>query len=203
MKKVDVQGIIEAGHPKDFSRNLSEWVFWDMSFSKSKSSGLILPSGEEVTTTWSDACGKVLLLASERNRPLNIMLEAPLSFSFKMGNPIRRNFEPVNYEWYRNAGAGLAWGAGLFLLEISKVARSKVYLFEAFITNANKTRTNTRKDNHIRDARLMARHVSNDNTELLTNTTLPNSMIESSTKRFGLDFGIPPVLKADKDTSHE
>lgn len=170
-----------------------------MSFSKSKSSGLILPTGEEITTTWSDACKIVIDIASKRKSPLNVMLEAPLSFSFKNENPIRRSFEPTNYEWYRNAGAGLAWGAGLFLIELSKASSAKVLLYEAFITNANKTRKNLRSDNHIRDARLMVKNIIENKENLLTDLCLSDAKIESSTKRLGLDFGIPPVLRADKE----
>jgi hypothetical protein len=195
----DVRHIIEAGDAVSFSRNPADWVFWDMSFSKSSSSGLILPNGEEVTTTWSHACDLVIQHLSTRNSDINIIIEAPLSFSFKNGSPIRRAFEPTNYEWYRNAGAGLAWGAALVLLDVAKTSKSKVLLYEAFITNANKSRTNTRSDNHLRDARLMCRHITDEVTVLRTELNLKDTMIESSTKRLGLDFGCPPVLIADKE----
>ena len=195
----EVRHSIEAGDSKIFSRNTNDWIFWDMSFSKSKTSGLILPDGSESTTTWSNASEQVFNYIEKHSGPFFLMLEAPLSFSFKDGNPIRRAFEPVNYEWYRNAGGGLAWGAAVFLNALSKTLKGKIYLFEAFITNANKTLTSKGADSHIRDARLMRRIVVDESTELLKNLNLENTTIESSTKRFGLDFGIPPVLVANKE----
>jgi hypothetical protein len=188
-----------SGKIADLNRDPANWIFLDIGFAgtKSKTSGIILPDqqdGENVS--WATACEEICRCVSSRNHPVNLMIEAPLSIAFdRDGNPTGRIFEKKGNKtryWYLQGGASVLMAAALLIHQIAITNGAPVRLFESFIS------FKTGKTDHKSDAMLMRRWVQDlsgadtyEGNNLVRND---GSKIVSATSRFGIDFGIPPVI---------
>ena len=82
---------------EDVGRNeklLEDWIFVDIGFArKGKSCGVAIGSCNAKEITFGELVDMVKETVKEPGKPLNLLLESPLSMAFaKAGNPWPRNF---------------------------------------------------------------------------------------------------------------
>jgi|SRR5579883_1962899 len=87
--------MIRAGTAAEANRHSGEWVFVDLGFAeKAKSCGLLLGNGEPDEVSFSQLKARLLAVVASDDRPLNLLIEAPLSVAFnEHGNPTGRGIE--------------------------------------------------------------------------------------------------------------
>ncbi len=146
---------IIAGQVADINEDAGQWLIVDMGFSSTKRScGVGNDAGEPYVVTFS---GLVTLATQEvqraDSRPLNLLLEAPLSVAFQQnGNPTRRicdTYDGQHRDWYVNAGATTLIAASYLLraLHACQIQRD-VRLFEGFVSfgrHQGRTRNNAER----------------------------------------------------------
>lgn len=86
---------IRAGRTDEVTRSSGDWLFVDVGFSNnSKSCGVLCEGNEPKELTFSQTKTCLVQLVTASTRPLNIVLEAPLSVAFsETGNPDGRAIE--------------------------------------------------------------------------------------------------------------
>ena len=191
--------IISSGNLRSYSTDPNDWIFVDIGFAGSgkKSTGLLMPGDTTATNlTWADACEKIRKRIEVRRTPINVMIEAPLSISFDSnGNPVGRTFEKKGLKaryWYLQGGAVVMFASMLLLQRIAESNGPIVRLFEAFVS------FKLEKTDHAADACLMRDWLLGSvdaetfEPEKFDQGTKINTT--SSTAKFGIDFGVPPVV---------
>ena len=100
---------IRAGRPWEICMESGDWIIVDMGFSSKKPSCGVAVGGEPPNTL---PFGKLVNLVRDeagrkeaKKRPLNLLLEAPLSMAFDPhDNPMPRSFEDPNEKGHKDIG---------------------------------------------------------------------------------------------------
>ena len=156
---------------------LEDWIFVDIGFApESTSCGVAMGRRQAEEVTFAKLVQKVIEEVERpcrSNRPLYLLLEAPLSMAFtKDGNPWPRSFEakPENWNrvpkwfedlkdgthrgWYRQAGTLTMAGAARLIWQVHKCKRQRnIRLFEGFAPRGKETesqKTGSRKGDHAK-----------------------------------------------------
>ncbi len=143
---------------------LKDWIFVDIGFAPGDAScGVAIGSDKAEEITFGKLVEIVVTEARKPGKPLNLLLEAPLSMAFtKDGNPWPRSFEakpkkwnrvPRWFEdlkdgehrgWYRQAGPLTMAGAVRLIWELRRRKRQrKIQLFEGFAPREKGTESQT------------------------------------------------------------
>lgn len=192
---------IRAGRIDEAARSSGEWVFVDVGFaSKSRSCGVLFEEGEPIELTFSQAKTHLVELATASSRPLNIVLEAPLSVAFaRTGNPVGRTIEIRDGKsryWYVGLGCSVLVAATYLVRAISDAPRTReLRLFEGLVSFKPKGVASM----HSKDVLLLrdvvwgipgvGRVVAPDELSASTDHTLRSAFAVS-----GMDYGVPPVI---------
>ena len=200
---------IIAGQVADINEHSGQWLIVDVGFSNRESScGVWNGVGKPRVVTFS--CLVKLALEEVQKtdpRPLNLLLEAPLSVAFQQnGNPTRRLCDTHGGKhryWYVNAGATTLIAASYLLRALNDCQKQrKVRLFEGFAsfkrTQDKPSNKSEKSEAHKADVRAFINAVWNDgdNARIFTPGKLiqhPNR-IESAFHFLARDL-IPPVIR--------
>jgi hypothetical protein len=128
--------MICAGLPAEANRTSGEWVFVDLGFAQAaKSCGLLVGDGEPKEVSFSQLKTEVIEIVVAGGKPLNLLIEAPLSVAFNAkGNPTGRSIERREKQtryWYVGLGCSVLVAA-TYLLRCIYDARPvrEIRLFE-------------------------------------------------------------------------
>ena len=130
--------MIVAGTVEDAVRDSGDWVFLDLGFSAKSRSCCIAVGDEPPSHVFYGELGSRLLALTRRaTRPVNLLIEAPLSVAFtKDGNPTGRRIEIRGRDtryWYVGPGAAMMVAATYLVRQLSdSVPVNEVRLFEGF-----------------------------------------------------------------------
>lgn len=128
--------MIRAGTTAEANRHSGEWVFVDLGFAeKAKSCGLLLGNGEPDEVSFSQLKTRLLEVVASDDRPLNLLIEAPLSVAFnEHGNPTGRGIEKRENQtryWYVGLGCSVLVAATYLLRALHDAnPRREIRLFE-------------------------------------------------------------------------
>lgn len=194
---------LRAGRTSEINRASGDWLFVDVGFaSKSKSSGILRGDGQPKVVTFSDLAYMVLREACENSsRPLNLLLEAPLSAAFNRDrNPTGRSVERKDSRhryWYENSAPALIVATGHLLRPVyDGGAGREVRLFEGFVS----FKEPEERTSHIKDVMNLRRAVWNPTPISIVRPSelkrADSDTLESALKFAGMDYGIPPVVVA-------
>lgn len=154
---------IRAGSVWEICKDSGEWMIVDLGFSATKPScGIWTEANCTRVVEFGQLVKRVIEEAQKADsRPLNLLLEAPLSVAFnKRCNPTRRrceNSKDGKYRlWYVNAGAATLIAADHLLRKLNGCQiQREVRLFEGFVSfknpNAQAKTRNERVQEHICD----------------------------------------------------
>ena len=195
--------MIRAGLSSEAKRSSGDWVFVDLGFSQAaKSCGFLIGDGEPLDISFSQLRAHMLELIDGDGRPLNLLIEAPLSVAFnERGNPTGRFVEKRGVQtryWYVGLGCSVLVAA-TYLLRSIHDARSKreIRLFEGLASFKPKGI----RSSHSGDVRNLRRVIWEGDSEFGRIVppdqlaTSPNHKLESAFLVAGMDFGIPPVVE--------
>ena len=194
---------IRAGSVSEIHKHEGEWLFVDLGFSaESRSCGVLKDGGVPYNITFRELVNFAIREVTENDpRPLNLLLEAPLSAAFnKNGNPTGRSFEKQNGRtryWYLQGGAVVAIAAGHLLRALVRCgAQRDVRLFEGFVS----FKSSTAKSSHTEDVLKLREAVWNPAEAWIVTPDqirrTDSDRIESAFAFAAMDFGIPPVVCA-------
>lgn len=192
---------IRAARREDFTRDGVDWVFVDPGFAaKAKSCGLLVNDGDARELRFVDLKSELCLLARVGGRPMNLVIEAPLSVAFSdAGNPAGRAFERSNGKsryWYVGLGCSVLVSATYLVRAlVESRPQREIRLIEGFVSFKKKGA----KSSHSRDVLDLRRIVQEGagSIGVLWPEQFRISARDSLRSAFavsGLDFGIPPVV---------
>ena len=131
--------MFEAGTEEQIQLVDGNWIFLDIGFSGTKKTcGLVIGDAEARCVDFAEAKNRIIgHLAAAKSRT-NLVVEAPLSVSFRNGLPAPRSVDKrdgKNRFWYVGLGCGVMV-ASMYLIKAVKEARppNGVRLFEAFVS---------------------------------------------------------------------
>ena len=187
--------MINAGKPYNFSRAPEDWIFLDIGFSsEAKTCGLKIFGEPAQNLKWADACLEIKNAIHSCEKPINLMIEAPLSVTFNStNNPVRRSFEKRGKStryWYLQGGVVTLLSAAYLIRQLYDLEKPNISLFEAFVS------FKSQKTDHMDDASLMERGIV-EGALPMGKADIRESQehqIESSMAKFGCDYGVPPVF---------
>ena len=138
--------MIVAGTVEDAVRDSGDWVFLDLGFSaKSRSCGIAVGDERPCQVSYGELGPRLLALTRRATRPVNLLIEAPLSVAFtkdKDGNPTGRQIEKRGGDtryWYVGPGAAMMVAATYLVRQLSdSVPVNEVRLFEGFASFKSK-----------------------------------------------------------------
>ena len=194
---------IRSGRTSEIKKESGDWLFVDIGFaSKRKSSGILRGDCQPKEVTFSDLADMVVREARKNSsRPLNLLLEAPLSAAFNRGrNPTGRSVERKDSRhryWYENSAPALIVAAGHLLRPVYDGGTGReVRLFEGFAS----FKEPGKRTSHIDDVMNLRRAVWNPTpTSIVRPSELKRAgsdALESALKFAGMDYGVPPVVVA-------
>ena len=155
---------------------LRDWIFVDIGFSSTEEScGVAIGKDDPEEVTFANLVKKLAAQVAEvekPHKPLNLLLEAPLSIAFTTdGNPTARVFESkkestppklaelmddTHRGWYYNAGANTMAGATRLIWELRKCKRRRdIRLFEGYAPRESERRDEikSKKGDHAKVVR--------------------------------------------------
>ena len=192
---------IRAGHVNEADRSSGEWLFVDIGFSsKSRSCGLLGEQGQPHELTFSQTQNHLVEQSERSGRPLNIVLEAPLSVAFASnGNPVGRAIELRDGKsryWYVGLGCSVLVATTYLIRAISDASRAReIRLFEGLVSFKPKGAASS----HSNDVMLLrdvvwgtpgvGRLVPPDELAASTDHSLRSAFAVA-----GMDYGVPPVI---------
>ena len=193
--------LIRAGLPAEAIRTSGEWIFIDLGFAQAaKSCGLLVGNGEPSELSFSQLRAEVLKIIASDIKPLNILIEAPLSVAFnKNGNPtgrkVERRVEQTRY-WYVGLGCSVLVAATYLLRAIHDAQPNReIRLFEGLVSFKPKGT----RSSHSNDVLNLRKIVWGSDSKLgciVPPEQLAVSQEDSLLSAFlvsGMDFGIPSV----------
>lgn len=194
---------IRAGRTPEISKESGDWLFVDVGFSsKKKSTGILKGDGQPEEVTFSKLVEEVVCETRKNaGRPLNLLLEAPLSAAFnKDGNPTGRLIERKDSRhryWYENSAPALIVATGhLLRAVVDSGIRREVRLFEGFVS----FKEPGKRSSHIDDVLNLRQAVWNPTpTSIVQPSALKrdaSDTLEWALKFAGIDYGVPPVVVA-------
>jgi hypothetical protein len=192
---------IRAGQVKEAVPSSGEWLFVDIGFSsRSKSCGLLGEQGDPHDVTFAQARSYLSDLANTQGRPLNLVLEAPLSVAFAQnGNPVGRSIElreGKSRYWYVGLGCSVLVAATYLLRAVAERRRGReVRLFEGLVSFKPRGVVSC----HSSDVLLLRDVVWGvpgvgrvvPPNELPAD---PDHSLRSAFAVSGMDYGVPPVI---------
>ena len=194
---------IRAGTTRDLWRP-GDWVILDIGFSRDRPScGLLIPGEKPCCVQFGDARQRISRLVARGRRPINLLIEAPLSVAFSTaGNPTGRSIERLKSQtryWYSGLGCGVMVAALYLIHDLVTVrSRATVRLFEGFVSYKRKTR----RSSHLRDVEALRKIVHQPKRHAgsifpaLSLPAAPGDLVRSAGDLCGFDFGIPIVIVA-------
>ncbi len=197
--------MIRPGTPAEANRHSGAWVFVDLGFAeKKKSCGLLLGDGIPEEVTFSQLNARLLEVIASSERPLNLLVEAPLSVAFtKDGNPTGRAIEKRGSHtryWYVGLGCSVLVGATYLLRAIYEAnLQREIRLFEGLVSFKPKGI----RSSHSNDVVNLRQIVWGDNAvsgHVLSAEKLLVSNKHKLSSAFavaGMDFGVPAVVVLD------
>lgn len=194
--------MIRAGLTTEGNRTSGEWIFVDLGFAQAaKSCGLLLGDGKPKEVSFSQLKTEVLEIVVADGRPLNLLIEAPLSVAFnENGNPtgrlVERREKQTRY-WYVGLGCSVLVAA-TYLLRAIHDAQSKreIRLFEGLASFKPKGV----RSSHSDDVLNLREIIWEGN--LKSGRIVPPEQLAASPKDrllsaflvAGMDFGVPPIV---------
>lgn len=205
---------IRAGSFCDIRKDSGKWMIVDLGFSaKKRSCGIWTEADDACVAEFGQLVKRVIEEARKSDpRPLNLLLEAPLSVAFnKRGNPTRRRCDTSkdgkHRVWYVNAGATTLIAANHLLQKLNgcQIQRD-VRLFEGFVSfkgpKVEAARSKKRVNPHERDGLLLKNAVWNPNTAcIFTPGELQQNEGDAVKSAFAFLCKnlVPPVIRVDPD----
>jgi hypothetical protein len=194
--------MIRAGTAAEANRHSGEWVFVDLGFAeKAKSCGLLIGDGEPEEVSFSQLRERLLEIIAADRKPLNLLIEAPLSVSFnEHGNPTGRSIEKRDSRtryWYVGLGCSVLVAATYLLRAIQDDNPNRdIRLFEGIASFKPKGV----RSSHSNDVLNLRKVIWNDSStsglilppEKLA--TSPRHKVLSAFVVAGMDFGVPAVV---------
>lgn len=196
---------LRAGTVEEVKESSGEWIFVDLGFSSKKPTcGLLVGDGEPQELTFANLLAKIAEACTTSERPLNLLLEAPLSVAFGAnGNPIGRKCEKRGKEtryWYSGLACGVLVAANYLLRDVYTSSRQReIRLFEGFASFKPKGTRSSHKDDVLALRDIVWRRNS-----ALGNIINPRDLkmsdedeVFSAFRVAGMDFGVPPIVVVD------
>lgn len=199
--------MIVAGNASDVMWGDGNWIFLDIGFSgaanaRGKTCGLLVGEGEPQLVSFSAAAQTIIKTIAASQSTLNLVIEAPLSVSFRNGNPTARSIEKAKGEthrvWYVGAGCAVMV-ASIYLIRQIVDAKPPVTirLFEGFISYKDRSA----KSDHKRDTLLLREVIKRNDKH--SDCIVPadklklhhDDMLSNAFHVIGLDCGVPAVIK--------
>lgn len=194
--------MIRAGVFAEANRRSGEWVFVDLGFAeKAKSCGLLLGDGSPEEVSFSGLKARLLEVAASDRRPLNLLIEAPLSVAFnEHGNPTGRVIEKRESQtryWYVGLGCSVLIAATYLLRAIHDTnPRREIRLFEGLASFKPKGV----RSSHSNDVINLRKVIFNEGST--SGFIVPAEKLAASSKHrlysaflvAGMDFGVPTVV---------
>jgi hypothetical protein len=194
--------MIHAGILTDVYRTSGEWVFVDLGFAQTaKSCGLLVGDGEPKEVSFSQLRTEVIEIVTAGGKPLNLLIEAPLSVAFNVkGNPTGRSIERRKKQtryWYVGLGCSVLVAATYLLRSIHDVRPVReIRLFEGFASFKSKDLCSSHSDDVLNLRKLIW-----ENAEKSGHIVPPEQLAASQEDKLlsaflvaGMDFGVPPVI---------
>lgn len=192
---------IRAGRIEEAVPSSGEWLFVDLGFSsKSRTCGGLGEQGFSQEMTFTQAMSAISDLAKLHGRPLNLVLEAPLSVSFaENGNPAGRSIELRNGKsryWYVGPGCSVLVAATYLLRSVAETRRGReIRLFEGLVSFKPRGVTSS----HSADVLLLrdvVRGVPGIGRVVPPRElpAQPNHTVRSAFAVSGMDYGVPPII---------
>ncbi len=191
-----------AGNVSELRKDSGDWIFVDIGFSATRPScGVAKNSEGPQSFTFGKTVDYLKAEVAIGSRPLNLMIEAPLSVAFAdNGNPVGRHTDKrgsqVRY-WYMQSGTLTMVAATSLLGELLKCeSRREVRLFEGFAS----FKSPGYRTSHEDDVERLRRAAWNPENHCVVRP--PKLKVsESDTLRFAVQFAdmdneIPPVVFA-------
>jgi hypothetical protein len=131
--------MFEAGTEEQIQLVDGNWIFLDVGFSGTKKTcGLVIGDAEARCVDFAEAKNSIIDHLAAAKLRTNLVVEAPLSVSFRNGLPAPRSVDKrdgKNRFWYVGLGCGVMV-ASMYLIKAIKEARppNGVRLFEAFVS---------------------------------------------------------------------
>lgn len=194
--------MIRAGIPAEANRHSGEWMFVDLGFAgKAKSCGLLLGDGKPEEISFSQLKARLLEVVASDYKPLNLLIEAPLSVAFnEHGNPTGRILEKRGSQtryWYVGLGCSVLVAATYLLRAIHDAnPRREIRLFEGLASFKSKDV----RSSHSNDVVNLRKVIWDDSSKF--GLIVPAEKLAVSPKHrlfsaflvAGMDFGIPTVV---------
>lgn len=193
-------GCVEEAHPES-----GEWAFVDLGFAGDgkKTCCLLVAGGDPRLYTFAGLIAVLKSMLAEEDRPLNLVLEAPLSVAFsQQGNPVGRVIEKRGGQtryWYVGLGCSVLTSAMYLFRELAESPPAReVRLFEGFVSFKPKNMAS----DHSADVQCLqdviwrvpgAGYLASS-ASLSINS---EHVLKSAFAVCGLDYGVPPVVVAD------
>lgn len=196
--------MIRAGTESEISPASGEWLILDIGFAnKAASCGLLINGYPPVELRFGEAVERVCEFVRASKRPVNFMIEAPLSVAFnKNGNPTGRYIEKkesTNRYWYVGPGCTVMVASLYLFKAITEIEdAAEVRLFEGFVSFKKRGS----KSDHSRDVELLMKVVKNypgPSSAIYDADTLRINSTDTLRSAFwvaGIDTGVPPVITA-------
>ena len=188
------------------TRASGDWVFVDIGFAaQTKSSGIAIGCSEPKVVHFAELAPCIRKEISSGTRPLNVLIEAPLSVAFNSrGNPTMRSMErkPGSQPraWYTAPGSSVLVAATYLVRQLAEVETSRqIRLVEGFASFKPKGVPSSHVDD-VNRLRGVAWQLPNACGRILAGEELkdaPTDRLESAFDVAGMDFGVPPVVVVD------
>jgi hypothetical protein len=193
--------VIRSGLIEEAVRSSGEWIFVDVGFSsKAKSCCYLKDEGDPTLLTFGDMKENLTSLAKTRGRPLNLVLEAPLSVAFAAnGNPVGRNIERRDDSrryWHVGLGCNVIVATTYIVRAMTDVRPNReIRLFEGLASFKQKGIRSSHRDD-VLSLRKVVWEVPGAgkviSAELLAAS--PEHTLLSAFSVAGMDYGVPPVV---------
>lgn len=191
-----------AAKAAEAHRENGDWAFVDIGFaSNARSCGIAVNDDLPIELTFADLQIHLLQLARASDRPLNLVLEAPLSVAFSAaGNPTGRAIETRDGKaryWYFGLGCGVLVAATYLLRALYDGSRERdVNLYEGLVSFKPKKA----RSSHAADV-LAMRGIVWQQQGFTGRVVAPEELraapldrLQSAFVVAGFDLGIPPVI---------
>jgi len=194
--------MIRAGIPAEANRYSGEWVFVDLGFAeKAKSCGLLIGDGKPEEVSFSRLRARLLEIVAADHKPLNLLIEAPLSVSFNVhGNPTGRSIEKREWQtryWYVGLGCSVIIAATYLLRAINDAHPNReIRLFEGLASFKPKG-VRSSHSNDVLNLRKVIWDGNSKSGRIVPHEELgvsPEDRLLSAFRVAGMDFGVPAVV---------
>jgi hypothetical protein len=194
--------MIRAGLPFEANPTSGEWVFVDLGFAQAaKSCGLLVGDGKPREVSFSQLRTEVLEIVAACGKPLNLLIEAPLSVAFnEKGNPTGRKIERREKQtryWYVGLGCSVLVAATYLLRSIHDARPVReIRLFEGLASFKPKDARSSHGEDVLNLRKIIWEGASKSGC-IVPPQNLAASQGDIVLSAFlvaGMDFGVPTVV---------